>query len=196
MYRSLFLTFCTLGLVGGCAQPQWPMEPPQKPGPAPEMAKLGRMVGSWSGTAEIVSPSPEAMKEMMPEGSDEMPSSFAGGWKTGWALGGMFLYGHGWHEMGEEQKVNYFEYWTWDPKAKKYRTWFFSDWGESGRGWATFDPDGDTIRMKAHWHDAQGASKRGEGTMTFVDNDTIDWTWSERGPMGKMEFKGTSKRKR
>ncbi len=112
------------------------------------------------------------------------------------ALGGMFLKNEGWYEMGEGQRANYVEVWTWDPKAKKYRTWFFTDWGESGQGWATFDSDGNTIRMKAKIVDASGTSKRGQGTMTFADNDTLEWTWSESGPMGKMKFKGTSRRQR
>ncbi|MGB2984416.1 MAG: hypothetical protein WBE26_00920, partial [Phycisphaerae bacterium] len=188
------LTLCALGLVGGCAQPQW-AEPPKKPTPGAELMKLSRLLGTWSGTAEIVSPSPEEMKAAMPEDAEEMPSSFAWAGKAEWTLGGMFLTSEGWHEMGEGERMNYVEYWTWDPKAKKYRTWYFSDWGESGQGWAWFDAaDGDTMRFKATGIDAQGGTKRGKGMMTFTDDDTYEWTWSESGSDGKMKFEGTAKR--
>ncbi len=196
MYQRLFVALCTLGFVGGCAQPQWAMEPPQKPSVAPEMAKLSRFLGSWTGTAEFVSPSPEEMKAEMPEG-EEMPSSFAGGGVYEWALGGMFLKGEGWHEMGEDQRANYVEYWTWYPKVKKYRTWYFDDWGGSGEGWAWFDADDpNTMRFKGATIDGEGRKGRGHGMMTFIDDNSYKWTWSESGPMGKMELKGTSKRKR
>ena len=195
MGRRFILTLCAVGLVGGCAQPQWAMEPPKKPTPGAELMKLSRLLGSWSGTAEMVSPSPEEMKATMPEDAEEMPSSFAGAGKAEWTLGGMFLTSEGWHEMGEGERMNYVEYWTWNPKAKKYRTWYFSDWGESGQGWAWFDAaDGDIMRFKSTGIDAQGVTKRGKGMMTFTDDDTYDWCWSESGPGGKMKFKGTAKR--
>lgn len=196
MVRHVLTTLCVFGLIGGCAQPQWSMEPPKKPSPCPELQKLSRLVGSWSGTAEFVSPSPEEMKAEMPEG-EEMPSSFAGTGNMEWILGGMFLKSEGWHEMGEGERMNYVEYWGWCPKAKKYRTWFFSDWGDSGQGWAWFDAEDENVmRFKGTSFDAKGRKGHGKGMMTFVDDDTHDWTWAESGPMGKMELKGTGKRQR
>lgn len=194
MYRLPVIVLVAAFALVGCAQPQRPMEPPQKPDAAPEMAKLERLIGTWSDTAEMVEPSPEEMKKQVPEGSEEVPSSFKGGWKSQWVLRGMFLRNEGWHEMGPDQRMNMVEYYTWDPKSKKYRVWFFSDWGEHGEGWMTIDPDGKTFRIKAKGADAQGASGRSEGTMTFVDDDTLEWTWAESGAHGKMKFKGTSKR--
>lgn len=194
MHRRVLLTLCTLGLIGGCAQPQWSMEPPKKPGAPPEMAKLARFLGTWTGTAEMVSPSPEEMKAAMPEGAEEMPESYAGQGTAEWTLGGMFLKSKSWHEMGEGQRANYVEYWTWDAKAKKYRTYYFSDWGESGQGWAWFEPDGETMHFKGTVVDAEGATKRGKGKLIFTSDTSYDWCWKESGPMGKMEFKGTGKR--
>jgi hypothetical protein len=168
----------------------------QKPSPAPEMAKLARFIGTWSGSAEIVSPSHEEMKAEMPEG-EEMPSSFAGGGTYDWTLGGMYLRGEGWHEMGDGQRANYVEYWAWNPKVKKYRTWYFGDWGDSGEGWAWFDQDHpDVMRLKGTTTDALGRKGRGHGMMTFIDDNSYEWSWCERGPMGKMKFEGTSKRER
>ncbi|UCC29780.1 MAG: hypothetical protein JSU86_16435 [Phycisphaerales bacterium] len=196
MYRRVLFTLCTLGLIGGCAQPQWSMEPPEKPGVPPEMAKLARFLGTWTGTAEMVSPSPEEMKAETPEGTEEMPESFAGGGKFEWTLGGMFLKGQGWHEMGEGQRMNYVEYWTWYPKAKKYRTSSYTDWGDSMQGWAWFGPDDNTLRFKGTGVNAQGAKSRGSGMLTFTSDTSYEWRWKESGPMGKMEFKGEAKRER
>lgn len=195
MRCSFFVMSVTAVLMAGCEKPEWSMGPPKKPRPAPELAKLERMIGTWSGTAEIVSPSPEEMKKMMPEGAEEMPSTFAGGNEARWSLDGMFLRQEGWHEMGEGQRATYLEFITWDPKVKKYHNWYFSDWGESGEGWMTADSDGSTFHIKTTGKDANGDSKRGKGSFTFVNDDTMTWEWSETGPKGKMKLKGTSKRK-
>jgi hypothetical protein len=194
MSRWLLSMMVALGLVAGCAQPQHKMAEHKKPIPAPEMAKLQCWIGNWTGTAEMVSPSPEEMRKKMPEGAKEMPTTFAGGEKWELALGGMFLKCEGWHEMCEGQKAAYIHYMTWDPKAKKYHGWFFSDWGEIGESWMTLDADGKTFRGVDKGTDAQGQRMQGEGTMTLVDDKTMEWTWTGCGPEGKMKFKGTSKR--
>ena len=173
------------------------MEPPRKPAPAPEMSRIERMVGTWSGSAEIVSAPPQAMKGVIPEGMDTgKPLSFPGGGKYEWVLGGMFLRGQGWHEMGHGGRVNYVEYIAWDAKAGKYRNWWFSDWGMFGEGWMTFDADGRTLRAKAEAVDPRGRPSRRERTMTFVDEETMEWTWSEDGPDGAVKLKGASRRQR
>lgn len=198
MVRRTVMTLCVLGLLGGCAKPDWSMEPPTKPVPSPELTKLSRFIGSWSGTAEWVFPTPEDMKAMMPEGSEEeMPTSFAGGGTYTWALDGMFLKGESWHEMGPDERMHYLEFWTWDCKAEKYRTWSFTDWGQTGEGWAWFDAsDGDTIKFKGTTVDGDGLKHVGKGKMTFLDDSRYEWSWSERGPEGKMAFKGVSNRQR
>jgi hypothetical protein len=82
----------------------------------------------------------------------------------------------------------------WDGKAKKFRTLGMSDWGEIGLGWMTPCTDCDGFCSTGEATDAQGNKKRVEGCMKWVDKDTHDWTFTERGPMGKMTIKGTSKR--
>jgi hypothetical protein len=194
MYRSLFVLLIAVGLLAGCAQPQPQMEEMNKPVPAPELAKLQPWIGNWSGTAEMVSPSPEEMKKMMPPGSKEMPKSMAGAEKVEWALGGMFLKSEGWHDMCEGQRENYVHYAAWDAAAKKYHGWYFSDWGNTGESWMTMDADGKTYHMTEKAMDAKGQASTGEGMMTFVDDKTIDWTYTMNGPQGKMKLKGTSKK--
>ncbi len=197
MYRRTLMTICVLGLLGGCAKPDWSTEPPQKPVPCPELTKLSRLIGSWSGTAEWVYPTVEEMQAGMPEGAEDMPTSFKGGGKFTWALDGMFLFGESWHEMGPDERMHYMEFWTWDDKAKKYRTWSFTDWGQTGDGWAWFDAaDGNTIQLKGTSVDADGSKHHGQGKMTFLDDGRYEWDWTERGPEGKMAFKGVSNRER
>jgi len=194
MKRIILASLCPAVFAVGCAEAPMPMGPPQKPAPAPEMAKLERWVGTWSGTAEMVEPSPEEMKAQMPEG-EEMPSSFEGGGTYEMVLGGLFLRSEGWHEMGEGEQAHYVEYITWDAKAGKFHNWFFSDYGEIGEGWMTASPDGNTWTFQGSASDASGAKKTGTGKMKMVDDNTIEWEWTESGgPAGKMKLKGTSRR--
>ena len=193
MSRIWTPTLCLLALAGGCA-PKGPMEPPKKPPTPPELAELGRLVGTWAGTAEMISPSPEEMKKMMPEGAETPPSSFEGRSKGEWILGGMYLREEGWHSMTGDQRMEYVSHTTWDAKAKRYRMWFFDDWGGHGWGWMTYDPASKMFHGKTTGIDARGQKSSGEGTWSFADDDTVEWSWTERGPMGKMTLKGTSKR--
>ena len=63
MRKTLFSTVALAAFIAGCAQPTMRMDTVEKPMPAPELAKLGRMVGTWTGTAEMISPKPEPTSE-------------------------------------------------------------------------------------------------------------------------------------
>ncbi len=206
MNRRIVAIVCCamyLGVGVGCAQmrsmfgggnkidPQQEMKKPSQP---TELRKLEPFVGTWEGTAEMVYPTTQQMKAAMPAG-EEMPTSFKGGGKTEWAMDGMALRTDGWYEMGDDQKINMVEYWTWDPSAGKYRVWSVSDWGECGNGWVTADQYGRTFTFNGSATDAHGHKKKYNGTMRVIDNNTMEYHFVEKGPMGKMEFKGTSKRK-
>lgn len=192
MMRFALLILC-LPFVTGCAMfheehdsdtsKDMPMGM-EKPEPSAEMAKLSRMVGAWAGTAEMVSGAPEGA-----------PTTFKGESQMRLVHDGFYLMSEGWHEMGPGMKASYTEYWAWDPGAGKYRTFWFSDMGEWGTGWATANADGTEFKIEAESMDAQGNKKSGSGTGRFVDDDTMTWTWTEKGPMGEMEMKGTSRRK-
>jgi hypothetical protein len=177
-------------LIAGCKS-AGPMDmgDMQKPSPPMQMAQLDRLIGSWEGTAEMVYPE-------MPERSDT-PNSFAGGGKWERTMDGMYLRSEGWHEMGPDVKMKSVEYIAWDAGAGAFRTFWFSDFGEFGTGTMRTSADGSGFTVKAKSTDASGESKNGSGKMTFVDNDTVEWTWAERNWMGSklMEFKGTMKRK-
>jgi len=187
-----------LWAVMGCAatSEKMAMSPPKKPEPSPELKKLDRMVGRWSETVQLVSPKPEQPASTSAEGSKEMQTTFAAASKIEWTLGNVFLKAEGWYEMGDDAKVNFVEYWTWDAKAKKYRSWFFNEWGEFAQGTATASADGNTFTMRGSSTLADGSTKRSHGSLILVNNDTMEWTMTMTGPMGKMTIKGVSKRQK
>ncbi len=188
MHR-IVLSARAVALLSGCQPPKMTMAElfatPEVPA---EMARLERFVGTWSGTAEMVSPTAAEMNEMIVDGT--VPESFNGGEQYKWVLDGQFLMGEGWHEMPNGERANYIMFWKWDDKAKKYRTWYFGSMGDWGKGSAKFKGD-DTMRMKAEGHGPQGHT-HGKGTMTFVSDDQVDWKWQEGNLFFQMKMKGTS----
>ena len=175
-------------LVCGCASS--PSAPPsfedmERPTPPKELQRLERLVGTWDGEARMI----------MPEGM-EAPPPMRGQGRTSWALGGMYLRSEGWHEIGKGERSNYVEFMSWDPKKKKYHSWYFSDMGEWGEGWATFSEDGMTLKFESVGAGPDGSPSKGKGTMTFIDSNLTEWTWTEKGGMGEMKLEGTSRRRR
>ena len=205
MKRALLSTLLVVFLSAGCEQPNMDMGMPQKPKPYPELAKLEPLIGNWSGTADMVEPSPADMKKMMDKMMEKMPkdqmmpemsTSFLGGETYEWALGGMYLKGTSWHELPSGEHAHYDQYITWDPRVKKYHAWYFGDMGESGEGWWTPPKEsGDPFIVKAKGRGLQG-SMRGKGTFRLIGDDTMEWTWSEHRGGQKFKLKGTSKRQK
>lgn len=194
--RNLCMFLGAVALVGGCShsQPAADFDPMKKPAPSPEMKKLEGLVGNWTWTGEMVDPSAEEMKAHLPPGAPPPPATFTGTEKFEYILGGTVLRQSGSMDMGEGQKMSYEGFWMWDARAGKYRTYFLNDWSENGTGWVTPCGDCDGFCMKGDSVDAHGQKKHGEGCMKRVDKDTWEWSMTEKGPMGKMSFKGTSKR--
>lgn len=179
--------------VFGCSQQHAHMDmsgPPQRPEPAPELKQLDRFVGTWTGDAEMIGPMAAEIKKAMGMPADEK-LTYPGGGTWTWAMDGMFLKMDGWHSMGEGSKMNMIEYIMWDPKMRKFRSFYLSDWGEAGDGTMTPSADGNSFTTTARMVDAKGNTSSGSGTMRFIDNNTLEWTWKESSG---MEFRGTSKR--
>lgn len=176
-------------IAGGCAKHEMG-DPFAKAKPAPEMTKLGRLVGHWSGTAEMIEPSVEEMKKYMPD--KNLSGTMKGTSKAEWLLDGMVLKQEGWHEMPDGTKGQFLELIVWDPKAKTYRTFWFMDNGDVGVGTMTSSDDGNTYHFKGN--NIVGTKSHGKGTMTFVNDREVTWDWSERGAMGSVKMKGTNKK--
>jgi|CXWL01.1.fsa_nt_gi hypothetical protein len=200
MFRRVACLVLPLALLTGCHRLHGPnaMPPtPSKPAPAAQMKFLEPMLGNWAGTGDIVDPDPETIKAMMPESERaEFKSTFAGGSKGEWALGGTALQMTGWYEMPDGQKGNYLEYWTWDAREGKFRTWFASDWSEAGAGWAIPSADGKCFCVEGSSYDAMCNKKKFDGCMCVKDNDTLEWNFTEKSPMGRFTMHGTSKRQK
>lgn len=156
---------------------------PTKPAPFPEMRMLDVMVGTWTGTGEVVEPPMEG-------------ETFSGGSVATFELDGTVFRSDGWYELPGNQRGSFFEYWTWDPREGRFRTWFTSDWSETGTGWVTPSADGRCFQMEGRSVDAWGAKKKFNGFMCVLDNDTIEWQFTEKGPMGRMTMRGKSNRQR
>ncbi|MFO0972553.1 MAG: hypothetical protein U1A27_03810 [Phycisphaerae bacterium] len=187
-------TFCLgLALIGGCAEsnPSMSMSMPPRAKPAPEMQMLKPLLGSWVGQAQMVSPSREEMMKHMPKDAPPMPESFASAGRAEWAMGGLYMKNEGWYDMGGE-KVNFIEWMTWDPKARKFHSWYFNDYGEIGEGWMTFSADGKTANTCVCGTRSDGKEMKGSGTMTIGATGHHEWTWTEHGPGGEMKMKGTN----
>lgn len=153
-----------------------------RPEPPAEMKRLERMVGRWTGTATMTGAGPDG------------DMTFNGGSTAEWAMGGMFLRTESWHDMGNGDRMNMIEYIAWDPGIGKYRTFWFSDWGEVGEGTMTLSADGRSATFDSDGFDIDGHNVKGRGTMKFTSNDVMEWTWKESGPHGDLSFKGTSRR--
>ncbi|MFQ5589764.1 MAG: DUF1579 family protein [Phycisphaerae bacterium] len=187
-YNCLRAVVLTLGVgaLTGC-MPKYTIEQlkemmPERP---IELDKLAMFLGEWEGTSETT-------LCVLDE-----PLSGTGSRTMEWTLDKRYLVEHGDYDMGELGKMKGVGLWTYDPKAKKYRIWWFDSQGGTARGTATFCDETKTWKMKVKGRNPWGKSK-GKGTVTFVDDDTIEWEWSEwdgSGLFKTAETTGTSKRK-
>lgn len=197
MHRKIWSVMCGCLIAVGCSQADSGMDmEPKKPNRASEMEALAPLVGTWSGTMEMIVPSPEEMKKHMPKDAPAPPSTFASGGTYKWDIGGLFLHYEGWAEMGKDQRMNMHELIGWDPIKKKYHSWYVSDYGERGDGWMKASDDGKTFNGNFSGIGMNSKAMKGNGTMTFIDSNTVEWTWEEKGFLGttKMKMKGTMKK--
>lgn len=196
MVRALVIALLACSFVS-CATQELALNAAPMVDPAPELKALERFVGDWSGTSQVVSGDPAAFGHgaMTQNGESDAPAIFQGGAKTRWVLGGMFVRTESWLDVGD-RKVTYVDFKTWDATARKYRSWYFSDMGESGESWMTLDADGSTFHVTASGTAADGTVSTGSGSITFAGSgDAMDWTWSEDGAGGTLSLKGRNERR-
>ena len=184
---SYVLVAAVAGLmVTGC-MPEMTIEQmkemrPERP---PELDRLNMFAGKWTSTGEA---------EMA--GLDEV-HTWTGSSESTWGCDGWCLVEHSTGEMGELGNMAGMGVWTWDAKSKKYRSTWADNWGSTGQGVGKYDEETRTWTIKAKSRGAMGKSI-GKGTVTFVDDDTMEWSWTERaglfGMFKVMEAKGTGER--
>jgi hypothetical protein len=160
------------------------MARPQRPA---ELDRLNMMLGTWETTAE-----------MKMEGNDEVMKGTGQGTAT-WECDGWCLVERGTYDMGGDMgKMQGISIWTWDAKAKKYRTFWVDSMGSADVGTGTYDEKTKTWKMSGTSRTPMGKAKT-HGTAKVVDDKTMEWTFSQRvGPFGMfkmMDMKGTSRKK-
>ena len=153
-----------------------------------ELDRLNMFVGKWDGTGDA--------KFM---GLDETLKT-KGTSQTAWDCDGWYLVEHGEFEMGDMGRMHGLGVWTWDAKAKKYRMWWFDNWGATGTGTAEYDESTKTWSMNSKAAGPMG-SMAGRGVVKMVDDKTVEWTWTEWPGWDLFhafkvaEMKGTNKKK-
>jgi len=186
--RALKLTLCVLALmpVVGCVSTGMDMDEWSQPARAPELDQLQPLVGKW-----------KVDYEMKAAGSDEVMKG-TGTNEITWGIGNRYLIENTTMSMGPDKPGTGMGLWTWDPKAKRFKTWWFDDWSMLGSGTVKYCPDCRGYCFKGKGYNMEmGMSTVGEGCMRFVDDNTMKWCWKERIPWTPfviMEMCGTSVR--
>ncbi len=184
-FRAIGLT-CTCLLMTGCT-PKFTIEDiknmtPERP---VELDKLEMFMGTW-----------ESETEMNMSGLDEVLKGTGVGTMS-WKADKRYLVEESEFDMGELGKMSGMGIWTYDPTIRRYRNWWFDSHGSVGQGTAKYCEESRTWHMKAKSKSPMGRTK-GKGTAKFVDDDTIEWSWTERDGSGLfkiMDMTGTSRRK-
>lgn len=177
--RAMKLSLCCLGLVPvvGCMSSGMDMDAMVQPARPAELNHLDQFVGTWNGEWT-----------MKVAGADE-PVTGSGTNEIRWGVGNRYLVETMTMNMGEGKTGNGMGLWTWDPRAKKFRTWWFDDWGMNGKGTATYCPGCRCFCFKGKSYNMEmGMSTVGEGCMQFVDDNTMEWCWRERIPWTPFEI--------
>jgi hypothetical protein len=180
----LFLAVAVAGLIG-CA-PKMTREQlrdmkPQRPA---ELERLNVFVGNWKSTGECT------MAGLDDTLRGTGTSTFS------WDLDNFALVEKGTHEMEELGAMQAMGVWTWDARKERYHMSWTDSWGGHGEGWSRVSDDGKWWKMTAKSHSPMGTTT-GKGTMEFIDNDTVKWTWTESVFLGMMkvfEMEGTMTR--
>ncbi|UCE59693.1 MAG: DUF1579 family protein [Phycisphaerales bacterium] len=183
--RTIGLT-CSCLLLTGC-MPKFTIEDiknmtPERP---VEIDKLEMFVGTW-----------ETEAEMNMSGLDEVLTGTGVGTMS-WKADKRYLVEESEFDMGELGKMSGMGMWTYDPKSRKYRNYWFDSHGSVGRGTSKYCEESRTWYTKATSRGPWGKTK-GKGTTKFVDDNTIEWSWTEwdgSGLFKVMDVSGTSRRK-
>lgn len=180
------LTFCMTIVLTGC-MPKMTIEQlkeqmPQRP---VELDKLNAFAGSWEYEGEARMAGLE--QTLKTTGTSE----------SKWEGDGWYLVGRNVMNMAELGDSQAMEIWTYDTHSKKYRSTWVDSMGSIGTGESRFDEKTNTWHMRATSFGPWGKTT-GKGKVTFTDENTMEWSWTEYamgGLMKTMEMTGTGRRK-
>jgi hypothetical protein len=182
--RVLVLALGAAVLLTGCA-PKMTMEDlkakmPKRPA---ELDKLNAFVGTWDAEGECKMTGLEETLKVT--GTSEIK----------WADNNWYLVEHGTFKMGDLDEMQGAGAWTYDTHAKKYRNIWVDTTGSMGAGKARYDEKTDTWHFCGTSHGPWGKTW-GKGHMKFVDEKTMEWSFTEYSGLCKtMEMTGTSRKR-
>jgi len=181
---GLALMAIPLSATLGCSMNKSEGDPMAKPARPAELDRLNDWVGTWknSGTMKMA-------------GSDET-MTMNGTNTVQWDIGQRYISER---MSATDNKGNKFEgvgLWTYDPKIKKYRIWWFDDYGGASAGTATYNEGTRTWTFKGKNRNMpMGVTTTSVGKATWTDNRSMTWSHTEKAMMGMMkvmEANGTS----
>ena len=182
--RTLIVTIMSAcAALAGCASQMTAAEMQEIMSERPaELDKLNAFVGKWEMTSA-------AESEMQDE-----PLTASGTMEAAWQGDGWYLVQNAVFRMGDDVEMKGIEIWTYDRHSKKYRFTWVGGGGAISAGVGTHDEDTNTWRIKAKGYGPLGKTS-GKGEMTFIDDNTIEWSFSEYSGLKKvMEMSGTNRR--
>ena len=155
---------------------------PQRPA---ELDHLNAFVGQWEMEGETKMAGLEEV--LKTQGTSDIK----------WHGDKWFLVGHWNFNMGDLGDITGIETWTYDVKCKKFRSTWTDSMGSIGMGTARYDEKTRTWQMRAKSYGPFGTTT-GKGHVKMVDDNTMEWTWTEYamgGLLKTMEITGTNRRK-
>ncbi|MBN2447434.1 MAG: DUF1579 family protein [Phycisphaerae bacterium] len=178
--------FVTSFAIGGCGAPKFDMSKMQPADRPTELDKLDRLVGTWTGTAEMTA-----------AGSDEVYKSDGKSVMT-WEAGKRALLERFEYSMGDEDKMTGVSVYWWEPRDKKFHVWSTDSWGHIMTGTFTANADGTIWNFRTKSVDpASNSTSLGEGLIKFTNDNTQVWEWTEWDQWKThkmMEMSGTTTR--
>lgn len=152
---------------------------------AAELDQLEKMVGTW-----------ETQGEMTFTGI-EGKITFSGTSTSSWDLDKNVLVERINGEMAGSTMTGISMMW-WDDREKEFRTFWIDSKGMSMEGEGEYNAKTGTWEMESEGVDPHsGQSTSGVGTMKLIDDNTMEWSHTEKNAWGMvmMQMKGTSKRR-
>jgi hypothetical protein len=151
-----------------------------------ELDRLDAFVGTWEGDGE-------AECAFLEE--SEQPVRTTGTCTTKWEGDDWYLVSDCVFTMADMEPMKAKETWTYDSKAKVYRSTWVDSMGSIGIGTGKYHQNTNTWKMRGCAYGPHGKVTT-QGTVKFIDDDTMEWTYSESmWGMTHMEIKGTSRRR-
>lgn len=157
-----------ISVSAGCLQPDFDIERIKEMMPArpAQLDRLDMLVGQWQTEGEV---------NMF--GLDE-PFAVHGTSEATWEHDRWFLVDRAEFDMGPLGPMSGTSVWTWDPKARKYRMWWFDSFGETATGTAVYKEATKSWRIHTRGRNAW-CNIVNRGTITLDNDGSLHWTWTQ-----------------